>query len=325
MRLAAEPVTEVHHLTVKSQQFSLCFLSEWILGGEDPLSLQHSSDVSHSGDTKSWATRSLSWTRTATHWTVMDSARRGNAWGIWRTSLITCRVRVSKTWPRHKHLLSHPGCTWTALAALTSSITQILTLMSPFLVLLINTTKPLKLSSTRTRLQTAWPQRLAPRTAPLFVTCLILSCPSKWTWGYHFSRMFCRPSGNRIQEIMPFEGIYDLMYQIYLLLVPVSLVLTGRRILQHPCCAWSVLLLLPYPSQAVLVLIKKSFRAELTGSMPRWEPCLLEPCVQISTLHTGKFSPLTMHLLLTEDWYCLTEDLFWGCGCDTAEFGQKGV
>lgn len=62
MRLAAEPVTEVRHLTVKSQHFSssLRFLSAWILGGEDPLSPQHSSDVSHSGDTKSWATRSLS-------------------------------------------------------------------------------------------------------------------------------------------------------------------------------------------------------------------------------------------------------------------------
>lgn len=60
--LAAEPATEVQHLTVKSQHFlsSLCLSSAWILGGEDPLSLQRSSDVSHSGDTKSWATKSLS-------------------------------------------------------------------------------------------------------------------------------------------------------------------------------------------------------------------------------------------------------------------------
>lgn len=60
--LAAEPATEVQHLTVKSQHFlsSLCLSSAWILGGEDPLSPQRSSDVSHSGDTKSWATKSLS-------------------------------------------------------------------------------------------------------------------------------------------------------------------------------------------------------------------------------------------------------------------------
>lgn len=162
--------------------------------------------------------------------------------------------------------------------------------------------------------------------APLFLICLILSCPSKWIWGYRFLRMFCRPSGNRIQEITPFEGIYDLMYHIYLLLVPVSLVLTGGRILHHPCCVWSVLLFLPYPCQTALVLAKKSFGRELTGSVPRWEHCLLEPCGQVSVLHTGNFPLLTVYLQLTEEWHCLAKDLvFGGCGCDAAEHGQKGV
>ena len=60
--LAADPATDVQHLTVKSQQFppSRCLSSAWILGGEAPLSPQRSSDASHSGDTKSWATKSSS-------------------------------------------------------------------------------------------------------------------------------------------------------------------------------------------------------------------------------------------------------------------------
>lgn len=81
--------------------------------------------------------------------------------------------------------------------------------------------------------------------------------------------MFCRPSGNRIQEITPFEGIYHLTYHIYLLLLPVSLVLAGGRILQHSCCVWPVLLFSPNPPQTVLVLVKEPFGAELTGSVLR--------------------------------------------------------
>lgn len=32
-----------------------------------------------------------------------------------------------------------------------------------------------------------------------------------------------------------------------------------------------------------------------------------------------------MYFLHIEDWYSLTKDFFGGCGCDMAEFGQKGV
>lgn len=54
---------------------------------------------------------------------------------------------------------------------------------------------------------------------------------------------------------------------------------------------------------------------------------LLEPRGQVSILHTGNFPLLTVHLLLLmEEWHCMAKDLlFWGCDCDTAGHGQKGI